>query len=78
MKLQARNFVVRKPETIDITMFFKKFCIATRTIEKALKLKLFQGFFLFILLRFFAEISNTFSNAMRQSVSVLSLQAADN
>ena len=31
MKLQARNFVVRKPETIDITMFFKKFCIATRT-----------------------------------------------
>ena len=32
MKLQARNFVVRKPETIDITMFFKKFCIATRTI----------------------------------------------
>ena len=36
MKLQARNFVVRKPETIDITMFFKKFCIATRTIEKRL------------------------------------------
>ena len=35
MKLQARNFVVRKPETIDITMFFKKFCIATRT-RKAL------------------------------------------
>ena len=34
MKLQARNFVVRKPETIDITMFFKKFCIATRTKEK--------------------------------------------
>ena len=33
MKLQARNFVVRKPETIDITMFFKKFCIATRTIK---------------------------------------------
>lgn len=33
MKLQARNFVVRKPETIDITMFFKKFCIATRTIS---------------------------------------------
>ena len=31
MKLQARNFVVRKPETIDISMFFKKFCIATRT-----------------------------------------------
>lgn len=31
MKLQARNFVVQKPETIDITMFFKKFCIATRT-----------------------------------------------
>ena len=23
MKLQARNFVVRKPETTDITMFFK-------------------------------------------------------
>lgn len=34
MKLQARNFVVRKPETIDITMFFKKFCIATRTTAK--------------------------------------------
>lgn len=33
MKLQARNFVVRKPETIDITMFFKKFCIATRTMS---------------------------------------------
>lgn len=33
MKLQARNFVVRKPETIDITMFFKKFCIATRTMN---------------------------------------------
>lgn len=33
MKLQARNFVVRKPETIDITMFFKKFCIASRTIR---------------------------------------------
>lgn len=33
MKLQARNFVVRKPETINITMFFKKFCIATRTIK---------------------------------------------
>lgn len=34
MKLQARNFVVRKPETIDITMFFKKFCIATRTTSE--------------------------------------------
>ena len=45
MKLQARNFVVRKPETIDITMFFKKFCIATRTIEKSLKALCFQGFF---------------------------------
>lgn len=31
MKLQTRSFVVRKPETIDITAFFKKFCIATRT-----------------------------------------------
>jgi len=37
MKLQARNFVVRKPETIDITMFFKKFCIATRTISHAVQ-----------------------------------------
>ena len=36
MKLQARNFVVRKPETIDITMFFKKFCIATRTMTGVL------------------------------------------
>ena len=43
MKLQARNFVVRKPETIDITMFFKKFCIATRT--KALNIV--QGFFFY-------------------------------
>ena len=33
MKLQARNFVVRKPKTVDITVFFKKFCIATRTIK---------------------------------------------
>jgi hypothetical protein len=31
MKLQARNFVVRKPETVDITALFEKFCIATRT-----------------------------------------------
>ena len=31
MKLQARNFVVRKPKTVDITVFFKKFCIASRT-----------------------------------------------
>lgn len=36
MKLQARNFVVRKPKTVDITVFFKKFCIATRT-KKARK-----------------------------------------
>lgn len=35
MKLQTRSFVVRKPETIDITAFFKKFCIATRTKIKA-------------------------------------------
>lgn len=40
MKLQARNFVVRKPETIDITMFFKKFCIATRTIPKRAYLRI--------------------------------------
>lgn len=33
MKLQTRSFVARKPETIDITAFFKKFCIATRTIS---------------------------------------------
>ena len=46
MKLQARNFVVRKPETIDITMFFKKFCIATRTKNKAIcqrQMALFLG-----------------------------------
>lgn len=48
MKLQARNFVVRKPETIDITMFFKKFCIATRT-KKARKQMLSS---LFIVLLF--------------------------
>lgn len=48
MKLQARNFVVRKPKTVDITVFFKKFCIATRTIEKSLKALCFQGFFLFL------------------------------
>ena len=41
MKLQARNFVVRKPETIDITMFFKKFCIATRTKASNLGSRLF-------------------------------------
>ena len=35
MKLQTRSFVVRKPETIDITAFFKKFCIATRTRKSA-------------------------------------------
>ena len=45
MKLQARNFVVRKPETIDITMFFKKFCIATRTKPNSLKALSFQGLF---------------------------------
>lgn len=45
MKLQARNFVVLNSETIDITMFFKKFCIATRTIRKALETARFQGFF---------------------------------
>ena len=41
MKLQARNFAVQKPETIDITMFFKKFCIATRTIERTIQFALF-------------------------------------
>ena len=44
MKLQARNFVVRKPETIDITMFFKKFCIATRTKKE---MTVYDGHFLF-------------------------------
>lgn len=48
MKLQARNFVVRKPETIDITAFFKKFCIASRT-KKARKQMLSS---LFIVLLF--------------------------
>ena len=47
MKLQARNFVVRKPETIDITMFFKKFCIATRTKKK----KAPMGVFFFLVPR---------------------------
>lgn len=47
MKLQARNFVVRKPETIDITMFFKKFCIATRTTEKSETVRFRTSFFLF-------------------------------
>lgn len=42
MKLQTRSFVVRKPETIDITAFFKKFCIATRTTPRKLRL---PGFF---------------------------------
>ena len=46
MKLQARNFVVRKPEIIDITMFFKKFCIATRTNESSLKRQVSASFFL--------------------------------
>lgn len=44
MKLQTRSFVVRKPETIDITAFFKKFCIATRTMKKPLKTPVFKGF----------------------------------
>ena len=30
----ARKEVVRKPKTVDITGFFKKFCIATRTTKK--------------------------------------------
>ena len=34
MKLQARNFVVRKPKAVAITAFFKKFCIAIRTKKK--------------------------------------------
>ena len=46
MKLQTRSFVVRKPETIDITAFFKKFCIATRTKKKHLKTYVFRCFFL--------------------------------
>lgn len=33
MKLQARKSVVRKPKTVEITGFFKKFCIATRTTK---------------------------------------------
>ena len=33
MKLQARIFVVRKPKTVDITAFFKKFCITTHTTK---------------------------------------------
>ena len=45
MKLQARNFVVRKPETIDITMFFKKFCIATRTTSRP-KTQFSDGYFM--------------------------------
>ena len=45
MKLQARNFVVRKPETIDITMFFKKFCIATRTKKKDTRENLVSFFY---------------------------------
>lgn len=49
MKLQARNFVVRKPETIDITMFFKKFCIATRTSFKSAEIVRFRRFFFFVL-----------------------------
>lgn len=48
MKLQARNFVVRKPETIDITMFFKKFCIATRT-----SMSVHNGFMLWTLILLF-------------------------
>ena len=48
MKLKARNFVVRKPETIDITAFFKKFCIATRTKQKARKHR-FSSLFIMLL-----------------------------
>ena len=52
MKLQARNFVVRKPETIDITMFFKKFCIATRTKMIRIRSSYEDGFGSFFFSRF--------------------------
>lgn len=42
MKL-CKKKVVRKPKTVDITGFFKKFCIAIRT-NKVLKLEWFQDF----------------------------------
>ena len=49
MKLQARNIVVRKPETVDITAFFKKFCIASRTKSDTdfdtMGIRLVSGFF---------------------------------
>ena len=45
MKLQARDFVARKPGTVDITAFFKKFCIATRTKYKARKQMLSSLFY---------------------------------
>ena len=58
MKLQTRSFVARKPETIDITAFFKKFCIATRT-NKNLELR----FEVFIFYHFKSIHKNTVHTA---------------
>ena len=52
---------------------------ASRTIEKALKLKWFRGFFFLsdrILLRLFERSSNTFSNTIREGVQTLFRRAA--
>lgn len=49
MKIQTRSFVARKPETIDITAFFKKFCIATRTMLKATFKSILNVAFIFTL-----------------------------
>jgi len=53
MKLKQEKMLPESPKTIDITGFFKKFCIATRTIkskhyrctwEKPRCIKCFSGF----------------------------------
>jgi len=42
MKLKQEKMLSESPKTIDITGFFKKFCIATRTTKKTAHL---GGFF---------------------------------
>ena len=70
MKLQARNFVVRKPETIDITMFFKKFCIATRT-SKSLGIAMVPRLFFFCQSASGSRFSNAFLTPEGQRMAAI-------
>ena len=80
MKLQARNFVVRKPETVDITAFFKKFCIATRTILsdqnrythlKPLRNQGFQRFYALFFQSVFYRYTRAFKSVRKDLNSIL-------